>query len=211
MNGGPAMTMHRAQNDNSRFHLGYLTVNRQDPLSGAEVRFDRLDILLTDAVFQASNGGIYRKLRAKGQNGETYYGSAFAGKERNFAKSMTLIVYYGSEKLTVPVPVEDIAVGNVSSLDLFCTISASEQTARPVAPEPAAKPVDLHEDRLWLVTETFIRAQPIKAKDQLTKLRRAVTLIYHPDQYAENERDIRTRIIARANDLIDKIGQQIAA
>jgi len=62
-----------------------------------------------------------------------------------------------------------------------------------------------------LVTETFIRAQPIKAKDQLTKLRRAVTLIYHPDQYAENERDIRTRIIARANDLIDKIGQQIAA
>ena len=80
MNGGLAMTMRRAQNDNSRFHLGFLTVNRQDPHSGAEVRFDRLEILLTDAVFQASNGGIYRKLRAKGQNGEFYYGSAFAGK-----------------------------------------------------------------------------------------------------------------------------------
>jgi hypothetical protein len=108
------------------------------------------------------------------------------------------------------VPVEDIAVGNVSSLDLSCTIAVSEQTASPAAPEPAAKPVDLHEDRLWSVTETFIRVQPIKEKGQLTKLRRAVTLIYHPDQYAEAERDIRTRIIARANDLIDKIGQQIA-
>ena len=205
------MTMRRADNDNSRFHLGYLTINRQDPRSGAEVRFDRLDIRLTDAVFEASNGGMYRKIRAKGQNGEFYYGSAFAGKDRNFAKSMTLIVYYGSEKLTVPVPVEDIAVGNVSSLDLSCTIPASEHTARPVAAEPAAKPVDLQEDRLWSVTETFIRAQPVKQKDQLTKLRRAVTLIYHPDQYAEAEREIRTRIIARANDLIDKMGQQIAA
>lgn len=77
---------------------------------------------------------------------------------------MTLIVYYRSEKLTVPVLVEDIAVGNVSSLDLSCTIPASEQTARPPVPEPAAKPVDLHEDRLWSVTETFIRAQPIKGK-----------------------------------------------
>jgi hypothetical protein len=38
-----------------------------------------------------------------------------------------------------------------------------------------------------------------------------VTLIYHPDQYAEAEREIRTRIFARTNDLIDKMGQQIAA
>jgi hypothetical protein len=197
------MTMRRAQNDNSRFHLGFLTVNRQDPHSGAEVRFDRLEILLTDAVFQASNCGIYRKLRAKGQNGEFYYGSAFAGKERNFAKSMTLITYYGSEKLTVPVTVEDIAVGNVSSLDLSCTIQAAHQTARPVAPEPEVKQTDLQEARLWSVTETFIRAQPIKEKGHLTKLRRAVTLIYHPDQYKEAEREIRTRIMARANDLID--------
>ena len=200
------MTMRHAQNDNSRFHLGFLTINRQDPHSGAEVRFDRLEILLTDAVFQASNGGMYRKLRAKGQNGEFYYGSAFAGKERNFAKSMTLIVYYGSEKLTVPVPVEDIA-----SLELSCTIQVSHQTARPVAPEPEVTQTDLQEARLWSVTETFIRAQPVKQKDQLTKLRRAVTLIYHPDQYEEAEREIRTRIIARANDLIDKMGQQIAA
>jgi len=211
MNGELAMTMRRAKNDNSRFHLGFLTVNRQDPHSGADVRFDRLDILLTDAVFEASNGGLYRRLRAKGQNGEFYYGSAFAGKERNFAKSMTLIVYYGSEKLIVPVLVEDIAVGNVSSLDLSCTIPASEQTARPVAAEPIPKQADLQEDRLWSVTETFIRAQPVKQKDQLTKQRRAVTLIYHPDQYEEAEREIRTRIIARANDLIDKMGQQIAA
>jgi hypothetical protein len=152
------MTMRRADNDNSRFHLGYLTIIRQDPHSGAEVRFDRLDILLTVAVFEASNGGMYRKLRAKGQNGEFYYGSAFAGKERNFAKSMTLVVYYGSEKLTVPVPVADLAVGDISSLELSCTIPASEHTARPVAPEPAAKPVDLQEDRRWSVTETFIRA-----------------------------------------------------
>ncbi|MFC1459350.1 hypothetical protein ACETIH_22125 [Microvirga arabica] len=205
------MTMRRAQNDNSRFHLGFLTVNRQDPHSGAEVRFDRLDILLTDAVFEASNGGMYRKLRAKGQNGEFYYGSAFAGKDRNFAKSMTLIVYYGSEKLTVPVPVADLAVGDISSLELSCTIPVSEQTARPMAAEPPTTKVDLQEDRLWSVTETFIRAQPVKQKDQLTKLRRAVTLIYHPDQYEEAEREIRTRIIARANDLIDKMGQQIAA
>lgn len=205
------MTMRRAQNDNSRFHLGFLTVNRQDPHSGAEVRFDRLDILLTDAVFEASNGGMYRKLRAKGQNGEFYYGSAFAGKDRNFAKSMTLIVYYGSEKLTVPVPVADLAVGDISSLELSCTIPASEQTARPMAAEPPTPKVDLQEDRLWSVTETFIRAQPVKQKDQLTKLRRAVTLIYHPDQYEEAEREIRTRIMARANDLIDKMGQQIAA
>jgi hypothetical protein len=211
MIGGPAMTTRRVHNDNSRFHLGFLTVNRQDPGPGADVRIDKLDVHLTDAVFQATNGGMYRKLRATSQDGSTYYGSAFAGRERDFTKSMTLIVYYGSEKLTVPVPVEDIAVGNVSSLDLSCTIPASQQTARPVAPEPAAKPVNLQEDRLWSVTETFIRAQPIQAKDQLTKLRRAVTLIYHPDQYAESEREIRTRIIARANDLIDKIGQQIAA
>ena len=73
------------------------------------------------------------------------------------------------------------------------------------------KKSDLQENRLWSVTETFIRAQPIKEKGQLTKLRRAVTLIYHPDQYEEAEREIRTRIIASANDLIDKIGQQIAA
>jgi hypothetical protein len=38
-----------------------------------------------------------------------------------------------------------------------------------------------------------------------------VTLIYHPDQYAEAEREIRVRIFARTNDLIDKMGQQIAA
>jgi hypothetical protein len=107
--------------------------------------------------------------------------------------------------------VADLAVGYISSLDLSCTLPASHHKARPMAPEPAAKQADLQEDRLWSVTETFIRAQPIKEKVQLTKLRRAVTLIYHPDQYAENERDIRTRIIARANDLIDKIGQQIAA
>jgi hypothetical protein len=144
------MTMRRADNDNSRFHLGYLTIIRQDPHSGAEVRFDRLDILLTVAVFEASNGGMYRKLRAKGQNGEFYFG--------NFAKSMTLVVYYGSEKLTVPVSVADLAVGDISSLELSCTIPASEHTARPVAPEPAAKPVDLQEDRRWSVTETFIRA-----------------------------------------------------
>jgi len=205
------MTMRRAQNDNSRFHLGFLTVNRQDPHSGAEVQFDRLEILLTDAVFQASNGGMYRKLRAKGQNGEFYYGSAFAGKERNFAKAMTLIVYYGSEKLTVPVPVEDIAVGDISSLELSCTVEVAHQTARPVAPEHEVKQTDLQEARLWSVTETFIRAQPIKEKGHLTKLRRAVTLIYRPDQYEEAEREIRTRIIARANDLIDKMGQQIAA
>ncbi|MBD2746010.1 hypothetical protein IC232_04775 [Microvirga sp. BT688] len=205
------MTMRRAQNDNSRFHLGYLTVNRRDPHSGAEVRFDRLDILLTDAVFEASNGGIYRKLRAKGQNGEFYYGSAFAGKERNFTKSMTLVVYYGSEKLTVPVPVADLAVGDISSLELSCCIQATHQTARPVAPDPEVKQTDLQEARLWSVTETFIRAQSIKEKGHLTKLRRAVTLIYHPDPYEEAEREIRTRIIARANDLIDKMGQQIAA
>ncbi|WP_162820612.1 hypothetical protein [Microvirga calopogonii] len=124
---------------------------------------------------------------------------------------MTLVVYFGSDKLAVPVPVADLAVGDISSLELSCTLQAAHQKARPMAPEPAAKQADLQEDSLWSVTETFIRAQPIKAKDQLTKLRRAVTLIYHPDQYAENERDIRTRIIARANDLIDKIGQQIAA
>jgi hypothetical protein len=205
------MPMPRAYNDNSRFHLGFLTVNRQDPHSGAEDRFDRLDIRLTDAVFQASNGSMYRKIRAKGQNGEHYYGSAFAGREGNFAKSMTLVVYYGSEKLTVPVPVEDLAVDNVSSLDLSCTIQQAPQTARPAAAEPLKKQSDLQEDHLWSATETFIRAQPVKQKDQLTKLRRAVTLIYHPDQYAENEREIRTRIMARANALIDKINQQIAA
>ncbi|MDG2571218.1 hypothetical protein P7L87_27055 [Vibrio parahaemolyticus] len=205
------MTMRRAHNDNSRFHLGFLTVNRQDEGTGADVRVDKLDIHLTDAVFQATNGGFYRKLRATGQDGTTYYGSAFAGRERDFTKSMTLVVYFGSDKLTVPVPVTDLAVGDISSLELSCTVPASHQKDRPMAPEPAAKPADLQEDRLWSVTETFIRAQPIKAKDQLTKLRRAVTLIYHPDQYAENERDIRTRIIARANDLIDKMGQQIAA
>ena len=205
------MTMRRAQNDNSRFHLGFLTVTRQDPHTGAEVRFDRLDILLTDAVFEASNGGMYRKLRAKGQNGEFYYGSAFAGKERNSTKAMTLVVYYGSEKLAVPVPVADLAVGDISSLELTCIIQAAHQTARPVAPEPEVKQTDLQEARLWSVTETFIRAQPIKEKGHLTKLRRAVTLIYHPDQYEEAEREIRTRIIARANDLIDKMGQQIAA
>ena len=70
MNGGPAMTMRRAQNGNSRFHLGFLTVNRQDPHSGAEIRFDRLEVLLTDAAFEASSRGIYRKLRAHGQNGQ---------------------------------------------------------------------------------------------------------------------------------------------
>ncbi|MBD2751002.1 hypothetical protein IC232_30685 [Microvirga sp. BT688] len=128
--------------------------------------------LPTDAVFEPSNGGIYRKLRAKGQNGEFYYGSAFAGRERNFANSITLVVYHGSEKLTVPVPVEDLAVDNVSSLDLSCNIPAAPQTARPAAPEPLKKQSDLQEDRLWSITETFILAQPIKEKGHLTKLRR---------------------------------------
>ena len=172
---------------------------------------DRLDILLTDAVFESSNGGKYRKLRATTQNDSVYYGSAFAGKEGNFAKSMTLVVYDGSERLTVPVPVADLAVGDISSLELSCTLPADKQKARPVSAEPQVKKSDLQENRLWSVTETFIRAQPIKEKGQLTKLRRAVTLIYHPDQYEEAEREIRTRIIARTNDLIDKIGQQIPA
>src|SRR5690349_750242 len=105
---------------------------------------------------------MYRKLRATGQDGTTYYGSAFAGRERDFTMSMTLVIYFGSDKLTVPVPVADLAVGDISSLDLTCTLQPSHQKARPMAPEPAAKQSDLQEDRLWSVTETFIRAQPIK-------------------------------------------------
>jgi hypothetical protein len=154
---------------------------------------------------------MYRKLRATGHDGTTFYGSAFAGSGCDFTKAMTLIVNYGSEKLVVSVPVAELAVENVVSLELSCTLQASYETARPAAAEPVAMKIDPQEDRLWSATETFIRAQPIQAKAELTKLRRAVTLIYHPDQYADAEKEIRSRILARANDLIDRIGEQIAA
>jgi len=42
------------------------------------------------------------------------------------------------------------------------------QKARPVAPEPTVTSADLQEDRLRSVTETFVRAPPIKEKVQLT-------------------------------------------
>jgi len=154
---------------------------------------------------------MYRKLRAAAQDGPVYYGSACAGKDGDFTKLMTLVVYYGAEKLMVPVPVSDLVVGDIASIDLFVTIETAQAKAWAIAPEQSAHEASLQEQQLWSATELFIRAQPVRAKEHLTKQRRAVALIYHPDQYVENERGIRTRIMARANDLIDRIGEQIAA
>lgn len=203
--------MRHAHNDNSRFHLGFLNISRCEPETGTDGRIDRLDIRITDAVFQASNGGVYRKLQAVAQDGSVHYGSAFAGRDGDFTKAMNLIVYYGVEKLTVPVPISDLVVGDSSSIDLFATIQAPQAKACPIAPEQPAAGPSLQEERLWSATELFIRAQPVRAKEHLTKLRRAVSLIYHPDQYSGNELEVRTRIMARANDLIDKLSEQIAA
>ncbi|SCY99964.1 hypothetical protein [Microvirga guangxiensis] len=128
------MTMRHAHNDNSWFHLGFLNISRCEPETGTDGRIDRLDIRLTDAVFQASNGGVYRKLRAVAQDGSVHYGSAFAGRDGDFTKAMTLIVYYGVEKLMVPVPVSDLVVGDSSSIDLFATIQAPQAKACPIPP-----------------------------------------------------------------------------
>ena len=159
-----------------------------------------LNVALSHRTYTAKTGSPYKKIQAKGKDGVVHLGSAFPqgtfGTGPMFPR-IRLGIFYSSAKIDVVVPSHARTMAASEVQVEFTIVGASN--AKPVAspferPPLPSTPHDPRVEKLWGAVEAMIQTMPIHSEADVKRIRKAVAIMHHPDQFVAADRGFVARI-----------------